>query len=156
MENQLHITQANHADTAVQAQRIKKMKADLTTTNFKLGDDRDKTSYLSTNKIAMEQIATHPLDSKEMQEKAELNKNMKEAVKKSSLDFGNEKINYESVMTGQMKRVSANGGSNVDFEKRKKEIGDMTATLRRHNFSLGDHKVRGAQYYLFDCMDVYF
>ena len=54
---------------------------------------------------------------------------MKEAVKRSSLDFGHENIVYESVMSGQMRREI--GGPGVDFQKRKQEISEMTNALRK-------------------------
>lgn len=61
MENQRNILLASHADKAAQAARIQKMKTDLTTTNFKLGDDRDKTEYETTNKTAMMHVVMNPI-----------------------------------------------------------------------------------------------
>lgn len=135
MENQRLILNASHSDKAIQAERIRKMKADLTTTNFKLGDARDKTEYMSTNHQSMLQAVQHPIDAKERLEKAELNRTMKEAVKRSSLEFGREPIRYESVMTEEMKR---NPGGVVDFQKRKKEIATMKQALSKHNFTFGN------------------
>ena len=37
-------------------------------------------------------------------EKAEINRSLKEAVKRSSLEFGNEPTEYESVMSAEMKK----------------------------------------------------
>jgi hypothetical protein len=116
MENQRNILLASHADKAAQAARIKKMKTDLTTTNFKLGDEKDRTEYETTNKTAMNHVLTHPMDRNEREEKAVVNKALKEAVKKSSLDFGNEPTSYESVMSTDMRKATA--GGHVEFNRR--------------------------------------
>jgi hypothetical protein len=134
MENQKLILNASHADKEAQKLRIKKMKADLTTTNFKLGDERERTEYMSTNHQGMLQVIQNPMDARERVEKKALNEALKEAVKRSSLEFGHEKPVYESIMTGQMKREA---GPGVDFQKRKDEISEMTNALRKHNFSIG-------------------
>ena len=134
MENQKLILNASNADKEAQKQRIKKMKADLTKTNFKMGDERDKTEYMSTNQQGMLQVIQHPMDARERVEKKALNEAMKEAVKRSSLEFGTEKPVYESVMTGQMRRDVM--GPGVDFQKRKDEISEMTNALRKHNFQI--------------------
>ena len=44
MDDQKHILQASNEDKAAQAARIKKMKTDLTSTNFKLGK-KNKINY---------------------------------------------------------------------------------------------------------------
>ena len=50
-------------------------------------------------------------------EKAEINRALKEAVKRSSLEFGNEAIRYESVMAEEMKRQGVVGNSS-DYTQR--------------------------------------
>jgi hypothetical protein len=136
MENQKLILNASNADKDLQKQRIKQMKADLTKTNFKMGDERDKTEYMSTNHQGMLQVIQHPMDARERGEKKALNEAMKEAVKRSSLEFGTEKPIYESVMSGQMRKAGGMGPGD-DYQKRKGEIGEMTSALRKHNFQIG-------------------
>ena len=129
MQNQKLILNASNDDKAEQKIRVKQMKTNLTKTNFKMGDDRDTTEYMSTNQMGMLQVIQHPQDARERVEKKALNEAMKEAVKRSSLDFGHENIVYESVMSGQMRRDT--GGPGVDFQKRKQEISEMTNALRK-------------------------
>ena len=129
MQNQKLILNASNDDNAEQKIRVKQMKTNLTKTNFKMGDDRDTTEYMSTNQMGMLQVIQHPQDARERVEKKALNEAMKEAVKRSSLDFGHENIVYESVMSGQMRRDT--GGPGVDFQKRKQEISEMTNALRK-------------------------
>jgi hypothetical protein len=123
------------------------MKTDLTTTNFKLGDEKDRTEYETTNKTAMNHILTHPMDKSEREEKAAMNKALKEAVKKSSLDFGNEATIYESVMSVDMRKATQGGTS--EYARRKQEISDMTASLRKHNFTLGDESKGSNKVYIY-------
>ncbi len=113
-----------------QMTRIKQMKADLTTTNFKLGDEIP--SYHTANHDAMA-VA----DSFRGVQRVGMNNDLKEAVKKSSINFGNEKVQYESVAHSAMHYR----GNENNFSKLKEEVQAMTKQLRKHNFTLGDEKV---------------
>lgn len=106
------------------------MKAGLTTTNFRLGDEQPL--YRSVNQDAMAESERFRGTGK-----VSMNTDLKEAVKKSSLHFGNEKVHYESVAHEGMHYR----GNENNFSKLKEEVQEMTATLRRHNFSFGDEKV---------------
>lgn len=118
-------------DRANQKERIRKMKADLTTTNFCLGDE--VVEYESSNAAAM--AASEKWGG---YQKTEMNADLKEAVKKSSLHFGNHQPTYETVGGESMKY---HGSGMNDFAALRKEVQDQTATLRKHNFTLGDEKV---------------
>lgn len=118
------------AERAAQKQRIKQMKADLTVTNFALGDERPE--YESVNHAAMAEAERFKGTSK-----VTMNKDVKEAVKKSSLHFGNEPVTYRTV---GMESMQYHGNEN-NFAKLKQEVKEMTTTLRAHNFSFGDEKV---------------
>lgn len=113
-----------------QQQRIKSMKAGLTTTNFRLGDE--KPSYVSVNRESMAEAEKF-----RGTERVEMNRGLKEAVKKSSIHFGNEKVEYETVAHEAMRYR----GNENDFSKLKEEVTAMTANLRKHNFSFGDEKI---------------
>ncbi len=114
-----------------QQERIRLMKADLTTTNFKLGDERPE--YLSVNHQSMAIVeGVNPKSARPSG-----NNELKEAIKRSSIHFGNEKVNYETVAHQAMKYR----GNENNFSKLKEEVQTMTATLRRHNFNFGDEKV---------------
>lgn len=113
-----------------QNEKIKEMKKELTTTNFRLGDE--KPNYQSVNHESMARANNF-----RNTEKATLNTEVKENVKKSSLYFGNEKVNYESVSHNAMKYQ----GNQNNFQKLKEEVQDLTANLRKHNFTFGDEKV---------------
>jgi len=117
-------------ERAEQASRIKSMKAELTTTNFKLGDERPV--YETSNCAAMKQAETF-----QGVGRVQMNANVKEAVKKSSIHFGNERVQYATTAHEAMRY----GGNENDFSKLKEEVRTMTETLRKHNFSLGDEKV---------------
>lgn len=106
------------------------MKAELTTTNFKLGDESPE--YLSANQLAMKTAEKF-----KGTERVAMNVDLKEAVKKSSIHFGNEPVNYSTTAQDGMKYQ----GSENNYSKLKEEVKDMTATLRKHNFSFGDEKV---------------
>lgn len=132
-ENQLKcMGGSNPEERARQAQRIKAMKAELTTTNFKLGDVMP--DYKSTNQEAMEFSASEAFKGTG---KVAMNNSLKEAVKKSSISFGNESVAYHTVSHDSMKYH----GNTNNFSALKEEVAAMTATLRKHNFSLGDEKV---------------
>lgn len=117
-------------ERAKQAERIKTMKAELTTTNFRLGDEIPL--YESVNHEAMARAETF-----KNAQRVAMNKNVKEAVKKSSIYFGNEPVRYETVAHDAMKYK----GNENDFSKLQREVNDMKITLSRHNFTLGDEKV---------------
>ncbi len=117
-------------DRATNIAQIKKMKADLTVTNFKLGDEAPV--YETTNRSA-NMAAEHPDRSG-----ANLNENkMKEVIKKSSLHFGTEPVDYQSVSHQAMEYR----GSQANFSQLKDEVSKMSATLRQHNFSFGEEKI---------------
>lgn len=115
---------------AAQAKHIKDMKVNLTTTNFCLGDE--PVSYESTNVAAMKKVAVNDSSCA----RPALNKELKEAIKRSSLHFGNEPVNYKSVASEGY--VNRGVESPEEFDKRKNEIKEMTVRLRKHNFSMGD------------------
>ena len=105
------------------------MKADLTVTNFRLGDETP--IYETVNREAMAAskgfgTLTRPGEN-----------NAKEMIKKSSLHFGNESVKYESVAHEAMEYR----GTQANFSALKKEVGAMSANLRKHNFSFGEEKV---------------
>lgn len=114
-----------------QQERIKAMKTGLTTTNFRLGDE--KPEYESVNHQTMAIAETFRGQSV----RPASNHQLKEAIKRSSIHFGNEKVQYETVSHESMKYR----GNENNFSKLKEEVQTMTATLRRHNFSFGDEKV---------------
>lgn len=130
MENQTKASAVTTAEErALQAQRIKQMKADLTTTNFSLGNETPL--YASVNQDAMrngEKYYGVP--------RVSMNDELKAAVKKSSLHFGNESVVYETVNQESFK----NRGNENDFSKLKEEVQEQTARLRRHNFSFGNEE----------------
>jgi hypothetical protein len=131
LENQLKCSGSlSLEERTKQAERIRVMKEDLTTTNFTLGDE--KPHYESVNHQAMAMAENFPLSAR-----PKGNDNLKEAIKRSSLHFGNEKVKYESVAHDAMKYR----GNENNFSKLKEEVQTMTATLRRHNFNFGDEKV---------------
>jgi len=107
-------------------------QAELTQTNFCLGDE--KPSYESVNTEAMR-----------LSEKAaalgrvQMNTELKEAVKKSSLHFGNERTVYKSVAQEGMEFILR--GTTNDFARIRDETNTLKTNLRRHNFSLGEDAV---------------
>jgi hypothetical protein len=118
-------------DRNTQKERIKKMKADLTLTNFKLGDEVPE--YVSINSTAMGEANRFKGVGR-----VTMNTELKEAVKKSSLHFGNEPVRYETVGQDSMKY---HGNTNNEYATLKREVQEQTATLRKHNFSFGDEAV---------------
>lgn len=119
-------------ERVAQAKRIKDMKAELTTTSFKLGDEIPE--YITANRFAMDYSAAEAFKGSG---KVEMNNSLKEAVKKSSIHFGNEPMDYKSVSQDAMQYQ----GNSNNFTQLKEEVKEMTATLRKHNFSFGDEKV---------------
>jgi len=128
MENQNKASAPPTAEErAAQAHRIKQMKADLTTTNFSLGNETPL--YASVNQDAMRNGEKYYGVAR-----VAMNDELKAAVKRSSLHFGNEIVNYETVNQDSFK----NRGNENDFAKLKEEVQEQTARLRRHNFSFGE------------------
>lgn len=131
MDNQMRcMGYVSPEERAAQAERIRQMKADLTTTNFRLGDEIPH--YESVNHESMARAETF-----RNAQRVQMNTHVKEAVKKSSLHFGNEKVRYETVAHEAMQYK----GNENDFAKLQREVHDMKITLSRHNFTLGDEKV---------------
>ena len=118
------------AQREAEKKRQKEMKKALTTTNFVLGDEPGH--YTSANREAMAASETFK-DYK----KVAMNNDLKEAIKRSSLHFGNEKVDYQTVQ----QEATLPRKSNVDFMKLKQDIAEQTASLRKHNFSFGEEKV---------------
>ena len=97
-------------ERATEKQRQKEMKKALTTTNFVLGDA--PTEYASTNREAM--AAANEFKG---YKKIAMNNDLKEAIKKSSLHFGNEVVDYTTVQREATKARK----SDVDWNKQKEE-----------------------------------
>ena len=115
-----------------QKQRLKSMKAALTATNFTLGDTA--TDYKSANREAMRKADEYTY------KKLVMNADLKNAVKASSVHFGNEATSYTSCShEGYMNRATANSGE--ERQKKKDEIAAQTAKLRKHNFSFGEEDI---------------
>lgn len=110
--------------------QIKKMKADLTVTNFRLGDENP--SYETTSRSAMSQTGGFERPAVQSGESS-----VKEMIKKSSLHFGNEPVDYQSVSHSAMEYK----GSAANYIALKDEVNKMANTLRQHNFSFGEEKV---------------
>lgn len=119
------------AERAAQATRIKQMKKALTTTNFCLGDE--SVEYLTNNQAAMLNVKKHDTNGA----KQAFNGELLEAIKRSSISFGHEPPNYQSIAHEAM----APKGVKNDFAGEKAKVQEMIATLRKHNFTLGDEKV---------------
>lgn len=131
-ENQLKCQGgATPGERARQREVIRKMKADLTLTNFCLGDEVPE--YSSVNADAM--AASDAWKGKNT--KVAMNSELKEAVKRSSLHFGNEPVRYHTVGQDSMQY---HGGTN-DFQKLKADTEELKTALRKHNFVLGDEKI---------------
>jgi hypothetical protein len=119
------------AERLEQKSKSRAMKKALTATTFKIGDGT-KSEYISANHMAMREI-----ESFKDKQKAPLNEDLKALVKKSSLHFGNEPINYSSVAS---EGYQYKGNMN-NFSKMREEVHDLTTSLRKHNFSFGEEKV---------------
>jgi hypothetical protein len=118
------------AQRAEQKATLKKMKTALTQTNFTLGDE--PVVYASVNREAMAAS-----DNFKGYERVVMNDELKAAVKRSSVHFGNEAVDYTTVQQDASKVRK----SDVDRNKLKKDIEVMTAALRKHNFTFGEEKV---------------
>lgn len=130
-ENQTKI-QGVQVDRAADVAAIRKMKADLTVTNFRLGDEEP--FFETTSGSAM--ATTNESFSASLKANRSQN-NAKEMIKKSSLHFGNEPVDYQSVSHQAMEYR----GTAANFAALKEEVGKMSTTLRKHNFSFGEEKV---------------
>jgi hypothetical protein len=131
MDNQMRcMGYVSPEERAAQAERVRAMKAGLTTTNFRLGDEVPH--YESVNHESMARAETF-----RNAQRVEMNTHVAAAVKKSSLHFGNEKVRYETVAHEAMQYK----GNENDFSKLQREVKDMKITLSRHNFTFGDEKV---------------
>lgn len=119
------------ADRATNLAQIKKMKADLTVTNFRLGDEAP--IYETTSRSA----ALTAVDGLKLNSTGGGGDKMKEMIKKSSLHFGNEPVEYTSVAHQAMEYR----GTQANFTALKEEVGKMATNLRKHNFSFGEEKV---------------
>eukprot|EP00981_Chlorochromonas_danica_P013759 scaffold6837_cov171-Ochromonas_danica.AAC.6 len=146
MENMLRAShQGKEEDRVQQLERIKAMKTELTTTNFRLGDERP--SYLSVNHESMARVEQSRRQQQQQQSQQQSTQSqsaqrsprgtpseLKETIKKSSIYFGNEKPVYETVAQEAMRyRGTAN-----NYNQLKEEVTHMTANLRKHNFTFGD------------------
>ena len=122
---------ASPAERAEQLARISKMKADLTVTNFSLGDERPLYETTTARALAAsgQGIVSGGFTS---------TKNMKEQAKKSSLHFGNEPVAYRTVTQEAMEYK----GSHAEYTNLKEGTAKMKANLRKHNFSFGEEKVQ--------------
>jgi len=121
---------ATVAERAAQTARIKGMKAALTLTNFSLGDEAPL--YQSVNREAMAMS-----DKFKGVGRVKMAEDVMNAVKASSLHFGNEAVNWESC---NMAAFGPKEATN-NFAKLKEDTEILTAALRKHNFSFGEEKV---------------
>lgn len=125
----------SNEDRLAQQKRIKDMKKGLVTTNFNLGDE--PVVYESTNREAMKQCAkVDPASAR-----STMNSSLKEAVKKSSLYFGNEPVTYRSVAADGFTPATVDIASATNIATRKQELKSMKDRLTRHNFTLGEERV---------------
>jgi hypothetical protein len=134
MENQIKCSgYVSLEERKKQTERIRAMKADLTTTNFTLGDEIPH--YESVNHQAMAAAETFSMSSARpsLSSAAEL----KESIKRSSIHFGNEKPTYETVAHNSMQYR----GNENNFNKLKDEVTAMKVGLRKHNFHFGDERI---------------
>jgi len=102
-------------ERAAQAERVRKMKADLTLTNFTLGDEVPV--YSSVNREAMALSDTF-----KGAKRVAMNSELKEAVKKSSLHFGNEPILYKSTTAHALETNGSQVDQSAHFAKLKVHI----------------------------------
>lgn len=110
----------NAEERAANYERIRKMKADLTTTSFRLGDER--VEYSTTNSDATRaRDASAPVA-------------LIRPKQVSSITFGVEKPQY---VTANSEAMRYNGNMN-NFAKSREEVVALKAHLRKHNFTLGE------------------
>jgi len=131
MENQRRcIGGETPEERAAQKKKNAEMKAALTITNFTLGDVTPV--YQTVNQEAMANAKNYYGVGK-----IAMNTDVMEAVKKSSLHFGNESVDYKSVAHQAMEYR----GNENNFSKIQEEVNEMKIQLRKHNFSFGNEKV---------------
>lgn len=118
-------------ERTAQTKRIKDMKAELTQTNFCLGDEIPVYESVNTEAMRFTEKAA-------LLGKVEMNTGLKEAIKKSSIHFGNESGTFKSVAHEGMEYILK--GNTNDFSKLKRETKELTSNLRKHNFTFGDEK----------------
>jgi len=127
-------TVAPPAELAAQRKMLKDMKAGLSRTNFTLGDSTPL--YSSANREAM------ALANEYSYGKLTMNQDVKDAVKRSSIHFGNEQVGYKTCSAeGYEKDAGSFAQAGRDYASKKAEIKEMTKTLRAHNFSFGEEVV---------------
>lgn len=127
-------TAASPAERAAQRKVLKDMKSGLSRTNFTLGDSTPL--YSSANREAM------ALANEYTYGKLTMNQDVKDAVKRSSIHFGNEKVGYRTCSAeGYEKDESNFVQAGRDYAAKKAEIKEMTKTLRAHNFSFGEEVI---------------
>lgn len=120
----------NSSDRVAQAARVLKMKADLTVTNFSLGDQIPL--YETSTQRALTAAVMKPGESR-----TSFNKDLKDKAKKSSLHFGNESVDYKSCQQDAM----TYRGNKDSFLALRDEVEAKRTILRKHNFSFGEEKV---------------
>jgi len=125
------LNSSNNAERLEQFLRLKSMKAELTTTNFTLGDEKPRYETVNQSAMVIVESTDTPAD------RQALNNKLKESIKKSSIHFGQEPVNYTSVAHQAMEYR----GNQNSFDKMREDIKEMTTTLRKHNFSFGDETV---------------
>jgi hypothetical protein len=121
---------ATPAERAALTARIKGMKAALTQTNFSLGDEVPM--YSSANRDAMAMSETFKGVGR-----VKMAEDVMNAVKASSLHFGNEPGLWVSC---NMDAFGPKESTN-NFQKLKEDTEILTAALRKHNFSFGEEPV---------------
>lgn len=105
-------------------ERIRKMKADLTKTSFRLGDV--PLSYETESKAATTIVGNAAF--------IEAGRSVIITPKQNStISFGSEKPQYKSVSSDAM----TYHGSASNFEKGRAEVDAMKTQLRKHNFTFG-------------------
>ena len=115
------------------------MKANLTQTNFCLGDVEPQ--YMSQNQESMMLTKDAAKFQDKRAEKAAADE-LKAAIKASSLHFGNErrtKSLMQSVAHEGMENILK--GNTNDFAKLKQDTVELTQALRKHNFEFGNERV---------------
>lgn len=125
---------ATPAERAAQLARIKGMKAALTLTNFSLGDEAPVYSSVNRDAMALSNNFSGA-------GRVKMNQEVMDAVKRSSITFGNEAIRYKSVAHEAMEFQGGGGSNEKDFQKLKEDTVALTAALRKHNFSFGEEVI---------------
>lgn len=115
---------SNPEERAANLERIRKMKADLTTTSFCLGDE--KVEYSTTNADATKaRSLSGPVS-------------IIRPKQTSSISFGVEKPLY---MSSNAEAMQYHGNVN-NFTKSREEVTALKAHLRKHNFTLGEEPLQ--------------